>query len=304
VRPRIGLTLLQEDAYRIAAGPLYASGEVEVLECDVDAGWSYGRTRHRLPPWRGKLLDLYAEAGALYGHGVWFSFLSARLEPRQRAWLRALRRECEGRAYRHVSEHFGFLTAGSFTEGTTFIVPKSEAAVRIGIDRLARIRDAAKLPAGLENTPVCYCAQDATEQGPFLSEILEGADGFLLLDLHNLYTQAYNVGLSARRLLGTYPLHRVREIHVSGGSWVLPDQTRRSTGELRADDDVPVRLDSHCGRVPDEVIALLRLALPRCPNLEAVFLERVGGTLETEEQRSQYRDDFARMRAAVEAYRG
>ena len=34
------------------------------------------------PDWAERMLDLYADEGALYGHGVWWSVLTAAWQPR------------------------------------------------------------------------------------------------------------------------------------------------------------------------------------------------------------------------------
>src|SRR3954462_5078156 len=70
-----------------------------------------------LPGWVGPLLDRYASAGALYGHGVEFSPLSAVFEARQARWLEQASRSLRKRSYQHVSEHFGFTTVPGLTRG-------------------------------------------------------------------------------------------------------------------------------------------------------------------------------------------
>ena len=54
-------------------------------------------------------------------------------------------------------------------------------------------------------------------------------------------------------MLTSYPLHRVRELHVAGGSWSGADAK-------------PIRRDTRDGPVPDELFAWL-------PHVEAVILE-------------------------------
>ncbi|MDI1476420.1 DUF692 family multinuclear iron-containing protein [Polyangium sp. y55x31] len=293
--PRVGLNIMVDDAYRAAAAPLFAEGLVDAVEWNVDQRWLYGDSARKLPRWIDRLLDLYASADCLYGHGVWFSVLSARWEPRQDRWLSNLARECRRRRYRHISEHFGFLTAGAFAEGTLLPVPKTEASIRIGADRLARLADAAGGAAGLENLAAALGPDDADAQGGFLDAILAEAGGFLLLDLHNLYTLGVNMGRDPADLLSTYPLERVREIHVSGGSFY---RTRA------APEKGPFRLDSHDGPLPPEVLALLPRALARCPNVEVVFFERRGDTFASKDDFTRYRDDFRAVRRAVEDAHG
>lgn len=42
---------------------------------------------------------------------------------------------------------------------------------------------------------------------------------FIILDLHNLYCQIHNFNIPFEEILTGYPLNKVREIHISGGSW-------------------------------------------------------------------------------------
>lgn len=292
--PRVGLNLFVDESFRAAAGPLFEAGLVDALEWDVDEswGWGEGERRRALPPWVDQLLDLYGDDDALYGHGVWFSLMSARWEARQDRWLEHLTQACQRRRYRHLSEHFGFHTASHYSRGTMFPVPYSEGAVRVGRDRLRRLAAAAGVPVGVENAAVALGAADAEEQGRFLEELLAPGDDFLLLDLHNLWTQCRNLGLDAEALLPRFPLGRVRELHVSGGSWYQPtvDPTRG-----------PFRLDSHDGPVPDEALALLPLTLRHCPNVEVVFLEHRGAHLDNADAIARYQSDFMRLRALVES---
>jgi uncharacterized protein (UPF0276 family) len=295
--PRVGVNLFVHESFRTAAGPLFERELVDALEWDVDEAWGFGGGVERLqiPHWVNQILDAFSEGDSLYAHGVWFSILSARWEERQEKWLSELRRECRKRQFRHLSEHFGFMTAGGFTRGTMFPAPFTPEAVRVGRDRLARLADASGLPVGLENSAVALCVADAEEQGDFMDEVLAPSDGFLVFDVHNLWAQARNLGLSAKDLLSRYPLERAREMHVSGGRW------RETTTDPHKG---PFRLDSHDGPTPDEVFELVPLALSRCPNLEVVFFEHRGAHLESEEEITRYQDEFYKVRALVESVHG
>lgn len=292
--PRIGLNLFAHESFRAAAGPLFADGLVDALEWDVDESWGYGGVERarRLPSWIAELLDLYSDDDALYGHGVWFSLLSARWEERQARWLEALHVACGMRRYRHLSEHFGFHTARGFRRGTMFPAPYTDGAVRVGRDRLRLIKDAAGgVHVGVENAAVALGAADAEAQGDFIADVLGGDDdAFLVLDVHNVWTQSCNLGLSPDALLRSFPLARVRELHIAGGSWYTPRGS-----------DTPFRLDSHDGPVPAEAFALLPTALRECPNVEVVFLEHRGANLETADDVAQLQADFRRVRQIVEA---
>jgi uncharacterized protein (UPF0276 family) len=267
-----------------ASLPLFEAGEVDVVEWSFDTAW----TDHDLPSWMPDLLDDFAASHQLLGHGVSYSALSARWEPRQEDWLARLREAFARRSYVRLSEHFGFMTAEGFAFGAPMPVPFTDAALRVGRDRLRRLADAARVDVGLENLAFALGEADVREQGPFLDALLEVVDGFLVLDLHNVHCQAENFGLDPRAILTTYPLARVREIHVSGGSWSGEGATR-------------VRQDTHDGPLPDPVLDLVPWVMNRCPRLEHVIFERLGGTIVTVEDQARFGADFRRLRAATGA---
>lgn len=286
--PRAGVSLLFEEDLRLALLPLFREECVEAVELSVDV------TFDRAPPaWAGPLLDFYAERGALYAHGVHFSPLSAVFEERQSQWLAQLREAFSKRRYRHLSEHFGFMTVPGMVRGAPLPVPFTRAAVEVGRENLARLADAAGTPVGLENLALALSRRDACEQGAFLDALLAPDDGFLLLDLHNLHCQVHNFDLDPLEHLLRFPLSRVREIHVSGGRLFHAD----------CDHARPFRRDTHDDDVPEEVFALLELAVERCPRLELVVLERLGGTLASEAHRARFAEDYARMRRILRTRR-
>ncbi len=284
MRALVGLSLMPEEDFRAASAPLFAEEIVDVLE------WSFDTSFDRaLPAWADALLDHYAEAGRLFGHGVHYSPLSATFEERQARWLDALAREVERRRYVHISEHYGFMTARPFTRGAPLAVPRGRAALEIGRERLARLHDVARCPIGIENLALAWNAEEALAHGPFLDAL--AGDGFVVLDVHNLYCQIANFDLDMDETLASLPLERVAEIHVSGGS-LLPAW---STAEPR----VPVRCDTHDDRVPEPVFDLLARVLERSPTRVVIF-ERLGGTIRTAAEAETMRDDYRRIRAIVE----
>ena len=140
------------DDFLAASLPLFEVGMVDVVEWSFDTAWS----DDDLPPWMPALLDDFAASSALLAHGVGYSTLSARWEPRQEAWLARLREAFARRRYQRVSEHFGFMTADGFAYGAPLPVPFTEGALRVGRDRLERLADAARVPIGLENLALAF----------------------------------------------------------------------------------------------------------------------------------------------------
>lgn len=279
-RPLPGLSLTTDPAFREIAGPLFDAGLVGAVEWTVDLGFS-----ERVAGWAERILSFYGDRGRLYAHGFALSPLSGEWRPRQERWLASLAEDVRRRAYRHVSEHFCFSFAGDFANAGPLPVPMTESTLALGRARLARLAEVAQKPIGLENLATSLCRRDALEQGTFLDRLLAPVDGFVVLDVHNLYCQIENFDLSADRLLESYPLDRVREIHVSGGCWettqIVPN--------------APIRRDTHDDAVPGPVFELLAMALERCRNVEAVFLERLPGTLRTVVDAERFQRDYARM---------
>ncbi|MCA9655218.1 MAG: DUF692 family protein [Myxococcales bacterium] len=282
----VGLSMMIEEPFRRAALPLLEEGLVDVLEHSFEIGWG----RYPLPDWAEALLDHYAEAGRLWGHGVTMSPFSVEA-PHQAQWLARVAEACRRRSYVAVSEHFGFMVAGELDGGAPLPVPPGPATIELGITALRRLAQATGTPVGLENLALALGEPDLRAQGPLLAAVLEAVDGYLLLDLHNLYCQLANYSVDEAELLASYPLHRVRSIHLSGGSWSSPI----ARGRARR-----FRRDTHDDDVPDAVHALLARVLPRCPALEVVVLERLGSTLARPDAEARFRDDFMRVRSAVQ----
>lgn len=287
-KPLIGLTLMIEPAFFEAAHPLFAAGEVGVVEWTFDVGWGAIAP----PVWAENLLDFYSSQKRLLGHGVSYSPLSAAFSERQQRWLQCLKMECERRSYRYVSEHFGWMAAGKFHQGAPLPLPRTKETVEIGVENLKRIAEASNLPVGLENLAFAFGKSDVAEQGLFLEELLAPVDGFLILDLHNLYCQAFNFQIPAEELLETYPLARVRELHVSGGSW----SSFENNGKTEQ-----IRRDTHDDKVPPEVFDLLAVAIKKCPNLETIIFEQIGSTLNAAPAAQQFRDDFRKIKQITSA---
>jgi uncharacterized protein (UPF0276 family) len=272
-----------------AALPLLQEERIEALEWSFDTlYWA-----EQVPDWFTELLHAYGQQQRLIGHGVFFSLLSGQWTAAQQQWLRQLAQLAAEFNFDHITEHFGFFTGENFHYGAPLPSPYGAATLRIGQDRLRRIYDACRCPVGLENLAFSYSLDEVKRHGDFLEKLLEPVNGFLILDLHNLYCQLHNFAVPYEELIALYPLDRVREIHISGGSW---EESALGPGQQ-------VRRDTHDGAVPAEVFQLLDWTMPRCPQLKYVVLEQLGNGLKTEASRVQFVHDFKQMEALVQQHR-
>lgn len=286
IHPGIACNL---DAHILSAAiPLLEQAQVEAIEWSFDALF---RLRD-VPEWFQGLLQAFAGAGLLTGHGIYFSIFSAQWSKEQEAWLSHLRALSAEIKFDHISEHFGFMTGADFHNGAPMSVPLTNATLAIGTDRLMRIQDACNCAVGIENLAFAFCEEEVKKHGDFLSRLLIPVNGFLILDLHNLYCQMKNFDVDYEALIGHYPLDRVKEIHISGGSWA--PASGAPGGQ--------VRRDTHDDAVPAEVFELLTHTIPRCPNLKFVLLEQIGSGLQTDLQKVRFRQDYLRMCAICESF--
>jgi len=277
-KPKLGLSLMPSEDFREATQELFAIDKVEVVEWSFD----FALTGAEVDVWSAQILDRFSAKSALLGHGVNLSTLSARFSERQEKWLAYTRSEFESRRYVHASEHFGFSEAGPIAHGAPLAVPMTAESLKRGKEMLKRYADAVQCPVGLENLAFAFCMEDVKRQGEFIDQLISAVDGFLLLDAHNIYCQVENFGVSERELLDSYPLSKVREIHLSGGSWSFSESGAR----------LAVRRDTHDDAVPQEVFNIATLALKLCPNIEYVILERLAYTMMEPEQQEGFREDF------------
>ena len=194
--------------------PLLEKGEIDAIEWSFDA-IEFDDT----PPWYQNLLKAFSVAGNLIGHGIFYSLFTGKWSKDQSDWLNRLSTICDRLNFDHISEHFGFMTGADFHKGAPFPVPFSHNVLLLGQDRLKRLQDACKKPVGLENLAYAFSKEDVLKQSEFLAKLLEPVNGFLILDLHNVYCQCQNFSLDPMELLNQMPLNLVKEIHISGGSW-------------------------------------------------------------------------------------
>ncbi len=285
-KPKLGLSLMPTEDFEQATVPLFQNNQVQAIEWSFDFSWNGAVVSE----WCDGILHEFSNRGALTGHGVNLSPLSARFSKRQEEWLANAKEEFKNRKYVHATEHFGFSEAGPIAQGAPLGVPMNAESLRKGKDMMKRYADATQCPVGLENLAFAFGLEDVKRQGDFIDQLISSVDGFLLLDVHNIYCQLANFGVSELELLNSYPLSKVREIHLSGGTWSGSISGKRAA----------VRRDTHDDAIPQEVFNLATLALKLCPNVEFVIMERLGYTMMDLDSQQEFREDFETMEEILE----
>jgi uncharacterized protein len=283
----VGFTLQPEREYCELLEPLFLE-DAEYFEVTPETTW----VRDGDEPFRPNgFWRLFRELGERTGkpfvaHGVSLS-LGTFGEDRARLarCLEAIRMSQEAFRFLWYTDHLG----PTLLDGRAVTIPvplpmtgEAAAAVR---DRLAALQEIVP-DVGFENSAFYYLLGKPLEEPAFFARILERPRTHLLLDLHNLFTNAVNLGFEAEAWLERLDLSRVIEIHVSGGSASEPEWLPSKR---------VMRLDSHDAPVPEEVWSLLERTAPRCPNLRGVTLERMEGTV-GEGDVPLLREELARLR--------
>lgn len=189
-------------------------------------------------------------------HGLTFGF--ANEEAPTRSSLADLRRFVDLVGSPLHSDHLCFTsTEGRFTHE---LLPPAfdDRTVEVAAIRMHAMREALGRPVAVEN--VSYYVPrsgDPLDEIEVLREILERADGRLLLDINNVVVNAHNHGFDPRAWLARAPLERVAQIHVAG--------------HFVRDDGL--RIDTHGTSTSDEVRDLLGEVLERIGPVP-VLLER------------------------------
>jgi len=228
-----------------------------------------------------RLQALHALRGTpIVAHTVTMSVGSAITPPWLSRTLPALARDHRIFGFSWLTAHLGFAAAGRTRLQLPLALPdcaETVAAVQAGLAALGEI-----VPdPGIENSTFYALPGDPLSDARLMAR--SGAP--LLVDLHNLYVATCNHGVDPERWLALLPLHRVIELHVSGGA------TAPSGWGLSR----PMRLDSHDDTVPEPVWDLLEAVFPRCPSLRGVTLERLEGTVGGADV-APLEADFARLR--------
>jgi uncharacterized protein (UPF0276 family) len=159
-----------------------------------------------------------------------------------------------------TSEHLSFSRNGSGHESNAAMalpVPYDREMLDLVVPRVRAAQTRLGCPFLLENNVNYFTfAQQEMTEAQFLNQLTLETGCYLLLDLHNVYTNSINHRFDAESFLGALDLSRVLEIHIAGGS------------SLQG-----FHIDSHSGPAEDGVWQLLEFVAPRAPALQGVTFE-------------------------------
>lgn len=270
--PAVGFSLQPEAHFLELLEPVLAD-EVDYFEVTPETTWRRGADGEWAPNdyWRR-----FAELGQRWrkrfvAHAVHGSFgtVDARDHDRQAKWQRRIARDHAAFDFLWCTDHLGAAVLDGRALALPIALPTTDAMAAIVRERLLALQRVVP-DVGVENSVFYFLLGDWLAEPEFLARILTPPRTHLLLDLHNVFTMAQNVGADADEYLARLDLSAVIEIHLSGGAdsqpqWLPGGRT--------------LRLDSHDHAVPEPVWRLYERIAPRCPNLRGVTLERMDGSV-------------------------
>lgn len=292
----VGLALAPDVEFLDLVGPLLRE-DAEHFEVAPETTWRTD-SRGRLLPngFHATFAELKRRTGRPFlAHGVGFSVGDAGEadEPRRQRWIARVAEDRATFAYRWYTDHLGVSSVDGEVTTLPLPLPPTRTAATVVRRRLRQMQRAVP-DVGVENNVGYLFPGDPLDEPALIAAVCAAPRTHLLLDLHNVHTMALNFGFDPEEYLCRLPLERVIEVHLSGGSW--SDGAWLPGGRS-------MRLDSHDAAIPDAVWLMLERTLPLCPNVQAITVERMEGTIATANDVGELRGELRQARRLVRRLR-
>lgn len=136
-------------------------------------------------------------------------------------------------------------------------IPFREDAVKHIVNKIKQVQDYLEMPLVLENVSYYQTIAAEMTEAQFISAIVNESDCQLLLDVNNVYVNAFNHGYNAKDFINELPLEKVAYMHMAG--------------HLQVSEDLII--DTHGHDIIDPVYELFDFAVSKI-NPVPVLLER------------------------------
>lgn len=203
----------------------------------------------------GKVLREATERYPVLCHGLSLSIGS----PDELDWdfLKKIKSFLDEYNVKIYSEHLSYSKCDNAHLYDLLPIPFREDAVKHIAERLRVVQDFLERPIAIEN--VSYYTPVAAEmkEEEFITNIVRESGCQVLLDVNNVYVNAFNHNYDARAFIDSLPLDRVAYIHMAGHEHVAPD----------------LIIDTHGQNIIDPVYELFEWVTPKLQPVP-VLLER------------------------------
>lgn len=198
-----------------------------------------------------KVLDRYP----LTCHGLSLSLGSP--EPLDWEFLKRLKNFFAEFPVLLYSEHLSYSKCDNAHLYDLLPIPFREDAVKHVASRIREVQDFLGRKIAIENVSYYTPVAPELDEATFIRAVVEESDCNLLLDVNNVYVNAFNHRYDAKEFLSKLPLDRVVYIHMAGHEQKTPE----------------LIIDTHGAPIIDPVFDLFSWTLERVPPVP-VLLER------------------------------
>jgi uncharacterized protein (UPF0276 family) len=178
--------------------------------------------------WKKKL-DEAASKYPVTCHGLSLSIGSA--EDIDWEFLKKIKSFLEEYNVEVYSEHLSYTKSGNAHLFDLLPIPFREDALKHIVDRIKRVQDFLGRTIALENVSYYTPVAAQMSEAEFVSRIIVESGCSMLLDVNNVYVNAFNHKYDAKKFLLQMPLEKVAYIHMAGHLQVEPDLIIDTHGE-------------------------------------------------------------------------
>jgi uncharacterized protein (UPF0276 family) len=192
----------------------------------------------------------------VHAHGLSLSIGSP--EPLDREFLRQVRDFLRTYDIQVYTEHLSFSKCDNAHLYDLLPIPFRRDAARHVAARVQEVQDFLGMPLGLEIVSYYTPVAAEMEEVDFINEVVRLSGCGLLLDVNNVYVNAFNHGYDAPAFIDRLPLDKVMYIHMAGHEQVSDD----------------LIIDTHGQPIIDPVYDLFSYTVSRLSHPVPVLLER------------------------------
>lgn len=169
----------------------------------------------------GNLLRMVAEKYPITCHGLSLSIGSP--DPLNWRFIAAIKDFLKTYNIQIYSEHLSYSQSNNAHLFDLLPIPFREDAVKHIVSRIKEVQDFLEMPIALEN--VSYYTSVAAEmtEDEFISAIVSESGCNLLLDVNNVYVNAFNHNYDAKEFIKKLPTEKIAYIHMAGHEKVAED---------------------------------------------------------------------------------
>ncbi len=161
-----------------------------------------------------KQLDKAAEKFPITCHGLSLSIGSP--DEVDIAFVKQVKQFLKQYNVKIYSEHLSYSKCDNAHLYDLLPIPFREDAVKHIVQRIKQVQDILEMPLVLENVSYYTSVAAQMKEEEFLSAIINESGCSMLLDVNNVYVNAFNHNYNAKEFIKNLPLNKVAYIHIAG----------------------------------------------------------------------------------------